>query len=532
MKSSRFFAALLLGGLAVFGAIACSSSQEDASGSQTAQKQTGKDTEATQAVSSAPEQAPDQLGRHREESWMSCFINGTRIGYSHTVIEPVSEAAEDCLRMTNVQKLAIKRFQTETVIETRLTSLETLDGQVLSFNSELKAGGDPMATEGEWDDGQLVMRTTTRGKTETSRLAFGADIGGFFTDQLSLRRQPMKPRETRRLKALQPIVNQVGEIRLEAIGYEAADLPASTRQLLRIDMTVELGAAKLKSTLWSDNKGVVWKLRDQQIGMEAFLTSREDALSDSEGGDFDLGLSTVVSIAQPIENPHRTKRIVYRARLTDGDLRPLLSSGCSQQVKPLEDGRLEVTVWAVRPDSELPSGTPASPGPREQDLASTAMVQCDDPLVTQMAGAVAPETSDPWTLACALERHVKQSITLKNYSQAMATAAEVAKSREGDCTEHAMLLAALCRARQLPARVAIGLVYYPAARGFAYHMWSEVWIKDRWIPMDATLGRGGIGAAHLKFSHSSLEGSSAFADMLPVIQAVGRLELEIIDVKY
>ena len=40
-----------------------------------------------------------------------------------------------------------------------------------------------------------------------------------------------------------------------------------------------------------------------------------------------------------------------------------------------------------------------------------------------------------------------------------ATAAEVARSREGDCTEHAVLLAALARARGIPARVAMGLVY-------------------------------------------------------------------------
>ena len=78
-----------------------------------------------------------------------------------------------------------------------------------------------------------------------------------------------------------------------------------------------------------------------------------------------------------------------------------------------------------------------------------------------MAQAVAAGESDPWTVACALERHVKTTIRLKNYSTAMATAAEVAQSLEGDCTEHAMLLAALCRARQIPARVAIGLVYYP-----------------------------------------------------------------------
>ena len=93
---------------------------------------------------------------------------------------------------------------------------------------------------------------------------------------------------------------------------------------------------------------------------------------------------------------------------------------------------------------------------------------------------------------------------MKNFSQAFATAAEVARSLEGDCTEHAVLLAALCRARKIPARVAFGLVYYPPQKGFAYHMWNEVWIADRWVPLDATLGLGGIGADHIKLGDSNL----------------------------
>ena len=107
-------------------------------------------------------------------------------------------------------------------------------------------------------------------------------------------------------------------------------------------------------------------------------------------------------------------------------------------------------------------------------------------------------------LAVALEGWVHESIRNKNFTQALATAADVAQSLEGDCTEHAVLLAALCRARKLPARVAVGLVYSPADQGFAFHMWNQVWIKDRWIPLDATLGLGGIGAAHLTLAVSDL----------------------------
>jgi transglutaminase-like putative cysteine protease len=160
------------------------------------------------------------------------------------------------------------------------------------------------------------------------------------------------------------------------------------------------------------------------------------------------------------------------------------------------------------------------------------MLQSDDPAIVEMANGVASDQTDPWKVACALEHFVKDTIQLKNYSKAMATAAEVARTREGDCTEHAMLLAALCRARGIPARVAIGLVYYPPVQGFAYHMWTEAWVRDRWVPLDATLGLGGIGAAHLKLSQSSLKGSSAFAEMLPVVQAIGRLELRVVSAEY
>jgi transglutaminase/protease-like cytokinesis protein 3 len=119
-------------------------------------------------------------------------------------------------------------------------------------------------------------------------------------------------------------------------------------------------------------------------------------------------------------------------------------------------------------------------------------------------------------------------IQLKNFSQAFATAAEVARSLEGDCTEHAVLLAALCRARKIPARVAFGLVYYPPQKGFAYHMWNEVWIADRWVPLDATLGLSGIGGDHIKLADSNLAGASAYSAMLPVIQVFGRLDLEVV----
>ena len=148
-----------------------------------------------------------------------------------------------------------------------------------------------------------------------------------------------------------------------------------------------------------------------------------------------------------------------------------------------------------------------------------------------MAEQVASDEKDTWQVAQALERAVHEAIEAKDFSQAFATAADVVRTRRGDCTEHAVLLAALCRARKIPARVAIGLVYHPTAQGFAYHMWNEVWIVDRWVPLDATLGLGGIGAAHVKFADSNLHGTSAYSTFLPVLHVLGKLTMEIVDVQ-
>ena len=460
--------------------------------------------------------------------WAACFIGGSQVGYTHLTTERVSIDGDLHVRYRYQDELKMKRFQDTTVVRSRLECLEDAAGDLVQFHSQVDTGPSGMITEGYVDQGRLHMELQTAGRTEHQEIAWQSGWGGFFADHRSLRAQPMKPRETRRLKALLPILHQVGEIQLEAVGYESVPLLEGTKQLLRIDMTTIVGPTHLRSIIWCDERGNVWKTRDLQLDLEAFRCDRETALRPVSGDGFDLGDSTVVRVPQSLAAPHQTTRAVYRARLPDVEIGQTFIRDGSQSLRVIDRDTVELTVEAIRPERPARFPDSAWTEPTPADRQSTAMIQSDDARIVRMAAEVAPQETDPWRLACELERYVKRTVQLKNYSTAMATAAEVAESLEGDCTEHAMLLAALCRARQIPARVAIGLVYHPPAQGFAYHMWTEVWIEDRWIGLDATLGQGGIGAAHLKLAVSSMEGSSAFADMLPIVQVIGRLELEIL----
>jgi transglutaminase-like putative cysteine protease len=57
-------------------------------------------------------------------------------------------------------------------------------------------------------------------------------------------------------------------------------------------------------------------------------------------------------------------------------------------------------------------------------------------------------------------------------------------------------------------------------------MWNEVWITDRWIPLDATVGKGRVGVDHIKFHHSSLAGQTPYQVVTPITNVIGQLKIE------
>jgi transglutaminase-like putative cysteine protease len=117
--------------------------------------------------------------------------------------------------------------------------------------------------------------------------------------------------------------------------------------------------------------------------------------------------------------------------------------------------------------------------------------------------------------------------------EALASADHVARTLEGDCTEFAMLMAAMCRAQGIPSRTAVGLVYADVKGGpvFAFHMWTEVFVRGKWIPLDATLGRGKVGATHLKITDQSWHDTRTMTPLFPVVRVLGRVSIEVLSVE-
>jgi hypothetical protein len=467
-----------------------------------------------------------------QDLWDALFIQGARVGHTHTVVEPIVVDGRKLLRIKSSSKLSLKRFGQNTDQNFEMESVESPEGQLIEFKTVTAMGPAPMLTTGRLNDhGNLEITMSSGDKSMTSTIPWSPKYRGIFGAEQVLSQRPMLEGESREFQTLVPILNQLATVKLVARGKEPTLLlDGKERELMCIDSITTLADGnELTTAIWTDEAGKTLKTRTEAMQQETYRTTEQLARSGSAPAqNFDLGFDTMVPIEIPATSLHTAGRARYRLTLDRGDPAKVFVNCQQQAVKSLGPDSAELLVQALRPDTPLASkATDDRPAPA--DAAPNALIQSDDPRIVALAKSVATQTEDRWQIAVALEKLVHDEVNEKNFTQAFATAAEVAQSREGDCSEHAVLLAALLRARGMPARVAAGLVYVEAAHAFGYHMWTEVFINDRWIPLDATLAKGGIGAGHLKLFSSNLNGTGAYSSFLPVAKVLGRLKIELLD---
>ncbi len=461
--------------------------------------------------------------------WDVALIDGKKIGYAHMAIENVMEDGRPLVKTRYDFHMTVRRFGDPSQPAMHFESLETPEGKTLRIESTLSVAVTPVTTIATVSDGRMQVDVTSKGKTQTRSLPWSDDIQGPFAVEQQLLAKPLTPGETREIRHFHPLFGDVATVRLAAGNYQKTELLDGNATLLRIDVTtVAPGVREIKETLWTDHQGRLLKMVSGI--QEMYRTTKDVALAVSKDPPPDIGFLTTVPIQRELPRAHQSKRIRYRVRLREGNPADAFATGPSQQVKRTGAKSAEIIVTAIRPGAASAIGPAASGAsqPTEDDLKPGSFIQSDDPRIVSMAASVAPKEQDRWRLAKALEGYVHRAIEKKDFKVVFATAAEVAASLQGDCSEHAVLLAALARARGIPARVAIGLVYSPAARVFAFHMWNEVYVGGGWYALDATLGQGGIGAAHLKLADSS---TASPASLGPVAQVIGQLQIEVLEVQ-
>jgi hypothetical protein len=266
--------------------------------------------------------------------------------------------------------------------------------------------------------------------------------------------------------------------------------------------------------------------------MTARRSTREEAMKAGNGAAPELLVSSFVKPDKPLKRLNQITRLELRVRAKEGELAELPSGGAQRVVMADDNTSALVTIDLDSRGADEGAGE----GGAAEFLEPSVTINSGDEKVVQLAQrAVRGADDDPTSRAEALRAFVHRYISNKSLEVAFATAAETARTRQGDCSEHAVLLCAMLRAEGIPARVVSGLVYADSFAGsrdfFGWHMWTQAWIDDRWVDLDATLARR-FHAGHIMTGASSLADGIGDADFATLITLMGQIEIDVVEVEY
>ena len=258
----------------------------------------------------------------------------------------------------------------------------------------------------------------------------------------------------------------------------------------------------------------------------------------------ELLAKTLIESNKVIVSPRQVRSAVFDLFVADGEGNEAMRQALSklptigyQRVLKVDNRSARIRV-----DLDEPVPTGADKPGDEYRMAST-MINSDDPEIEKLASQVlangAAEVSDLDT-AWALCRFVHDFIAERTLLVGFASASEVARTAQGDCSEFAVLLCAMLRARKIPSRVVSGLVYVPKVLGqknrFGYHMWSQAWIGSdhdgHWIDFDAALNARQFDATHIAISVGALADAWYVNDLIRMVPLLGALSIEVVEWQY
>jgi len=308
-----------------------------------------------------------------------------------------------------------------------------------------------------------------------------------------------------------------------------------THKLLRVDAVADkIGEFRPPPvTIWLDAGNTVVRTQFTMDGLGTLTlerTSRALATAANLAKLPEIAFQQLIPLNRPLPRGLSTQSAVYHITVQgDTDVATAFAHDNHQDVRNVHGNSFDLSVHPIRKTSGSETKEPG-----KEYLAGSYFINSDDARVRRLAKLAVGKETDPWRKAQRISQWVFRNVH-DNYEVGFDTAEQVAKHLQGDCTEHSVLAAAMCKAVGIPARTAIGLVYTvnrdrpPRGPVLAFHMWTEVWIGGQWRGIDPTMG-GLVGAGHLKITAHSWYNTASLKPLLPLQRVLGKTRIELVRV--
>jgi hypothetical protein len=476
----------------------------------------------------------------------------------HSTMERRSRDGEDVVIAKTIMSLTVGRADTQISISFNQSSEETLDGKPRRFEHRMQLGKLPVTTKGRIRNRKVTVTTYQLGLpmgAKTYSLPDGALMAwGTYREQI---KKGLEPGLKYELSVYEPSIapDRLTRTTMEVFEPEEVDLfgrkvtAYRTRQTAHLKNSFMGGETGVDTTTWMTDAGTAVKMQMSvppiDMPFEVVACTKAVALAPDEPTE--LMIDTLIPAGRQLDNSARS--ITYRL-INKGSGESTLALPETAMQKIVENGNGAVTLKLTRHSARRATdvqrkgerrgsappvlspmtnaadanAAPADAGnaaPADEDLKpyleASADLNYKDPVVADLARKAAAGEKDPWKLTERLCAFVHEYIEAKNLSVGFASASEVARSKEGDCTEHGILLAALGRASGIPSRIVTGIVYTDEFSGrrdvFVGHLWTQFYLDGEWVDVDSAFGQTDVDPTHIALGISAA-GDTGLADLV------------------
>ncbi len=456
-------------------------------------------------------------GAKSETTYSAMFLDGGKIGYSKLTRTVTGDRVTTEIYM----KMTMDRLGVSLSITQEETSVETAAGEPISFTSKQSLGAMGQEIRGQITGSKLEITTVMGGPQQVRTIDW--PVGAVLAEGARLARikNGLAEGTTYAVKVFMPMTMSAMDVQAVVGPKVKVDLLGRVVMLTEVKTTSQSMMGSITETGYVDDDFTIQKSLASAAGMmiEGIVCDEAFALSP------DNPLDILDKLLLPAPGPlavESAKMIQYTLKSRSGE----------SLVFPVTDSQkvtsrsAAVTLLTVSPAKATPGQNMPYKGSDKdaiEALKPTMYVQSDDPKIKALARQAIGDATDAAVAAKRIEKFVNGYITEKSFAVGYASALEVAQSQEGDCSEHALLTAALCQAAGIPAQVVTGMVYAERFAGkaniFGPHAWVQVYAGGKWVGLDATSRPFGPGHIALSVGNGSPEG------FISLVNTMGKFDI-------
>ena len=437
--------------------------------------------------------------------WFAIRLDGERIGH----VERSRELIGDEVRSREYFRARFNRNGVPLTVTSEEKHRERRDGTPVGFSYRQKIGASETRIVGEMIASDAIRVRVRFGESSSQRHVAWPQ-GALLMEGIRQRERALlqTPGASLRYRAFNPSSLEAIDTDVRVIGPETVRVGGADVAATRIEHRLALGNEGIRIVAHVDADGRLMRTTLPLFGRELLIErgSAADAVLPKVRADiYDF---TLVASPVPIDTGLRRHDLDYLLRFGRGDAGAGLPIS-QQEWTATGRGQLRVRVQAEAGPARPP--VPTAP----EYLASTLWINADAPAIRRFAERTVHGADDDITRMLRLEQAVRERISNKSLRVGYASALDAYTRREGDCSEHALLLAAAARSIGIPARIAIGLVYAerfgPHRQVFVPHAWVQARVAGRWQNFDAA--QDGFGSDHLALALGSGEPSDYYGSL-------------------